>query len=184
MTVLVRDVISKRASLWARAEDKSLWTNGQFPFELLHDLYDPRGGLSFYEVTSRRDPALIRIAAALHFPTANKDSKQQVESVDFRTIDTADLQRLGLTMTATAGGTGDTEVNKLHREITGITGPLAVKLARLMCQCLNVSFSAAEVAGAISRGIRNGNLPEKSLHKNMLHSLLHEGAVTIRFKAA
>jgi len=186
MAVLVRQLTSPRASVWAAAEDNQLWANGQFPFQLLHDLYDSRGGLSFFEVTSRDDPALIGVAAALHFPAGNDKilSKDRVESVHFRTVHSADVQALGLTITATPGETRDSEVNKLHREITGINGPLAVELARLMAQNPTVDFKAAEVAGGISDGICKGYLHEKFLHGNMIHNLIREGAATITYKAA
>ena len=171
MPVLVRELTSKRGNLWAKAEDKSLWTKGQFPYELLQDLSDTTGALSFYEVKSRRDPALIRIAAALNFPAANSKSKPQLSCVDFRTIDTADVQKLGLTVTATEGLTKDAGVNSLHREITGLTGPIAVRFARVMCQRSNVPFSAEDIAGAIAQGIRRGHLPQDALHKDMLRIL-------------
>jgi hypothetical protein len=176
MGVLVREISSKRAGLWAAAEDESRWVNGNFPFELLHDLFHP-SGLSFYEIESTDDPNLIRVAAALYFP--KKGSKTQIESFEFRTVEATEVERLGLKVSATEGMTKSESVNKLHRDVTGFTRPLAVALARLMCDRPTIPFSAAEIARAISRSIAQGELRADDLHKDMLDKLLRERAASI-----
>jgi hypothetical protein len=94
------------------------------------------------------------------------------------------VQALGLTITATPGETRDAEVNKLHREITSINGPLAVELARLMAQSPTVEFKAVSVAAGISDGISKKYLGEKFVHPSMIHSLIDKGAATVAYKAA
>jgi hypothetical protein len=181
MTLLVRALLTKRAQIWAAADDAALWKNGAFPFEILTDLHDPRGPLSLYEVRSRRDPALIRIAAALHFPKGQ--TKQQVETYTFRGISPDEFEKLGIEVKKTPGDTADAVVNDLHREIpTTLTGPQAVKLARLMCRNSPVIFSANKIARAISDGIRSKTLPDAN--KDLLQNLIKEKAVKITYLAA
>jgi hypothetical protein len=181
MPLLVRALQTKRAQIWAAADDPALWKNGAFPFEILADLHDPRGPLSLYEVKSRRDPALIRIAAALHFPKSQ--AKQQVETYTFRGVSPEEFERLGIVFKKTPGDTADADVNELHREITTtLKGPQALKLARLMCRSDPVIFSANRIARAISDSIRNEHLPEAN--KDLLQSLIKEKAVKITYLAA
>jgi hypothetical protein len=72
----------------------------------------------------------------------------------------------------------------LHRDVRGLTGPLAIALARRMCDRGNLEYKAKDVAKAIATGIHNKHLPAESMHKNMIHSLIEQGAVTINYKAA
>ena len=61
MALLVREIQSKRAGLWAKAQDMARWANGDFPYELLQDLYDQTDGLSFYEIQSAKDANLVQL---------------------------------------------------------------------------------------------------------------------------
>jgi hypothetical protein len=46
----------------------------------------------------------------------------------------------------------------------------------------SIAFSASDIAAAIARGIRNNDLPAECLNKNMLHSLIGEGAAEITYR--
>lgn len=77
MSLLARRV---RGPLWAEAEDSQRWQRGDFPIEVLADLAPKGGGLSVWEIASRRDSALKRIAAALIFDS------NQIDSMEFRLV--------------------------------------------------------------------------------------------------
>jgi hypothetical protein len=177
MTLLLRYFQPKRAGMWAKADDPALWKSGNFPYELLHDLHDPRGGLSFYQVKTRRDPDIKRIAAALNFPS--KSTKDSIEAMEFRFVKIADVGKLGLSIKTTNGDTKDPHVNGLHREISGLDGRTAIKLAKMMCFSDSVAFGAKRVASEISVRIKSGILPDPS--HTMLKTLLNEKAAKISY---
>jgi hypothetical protein len=65
------------------------------------------------------------------------------------------LNDLGLTVVKTAGQTLDQALNQTHYEITGLTGPKAVELARLMRGAVD-SISEADIIKYICLGLRRG----------------------------
>lgn len=163
MSILVRRV--NKAQVWADANEPSCWYNGSFPFAVLSELVELRGsGLSFYEIKSRRDTNLKRIAAALKF------TAKQIESIEFRGLNLARAQQMGFDVKATPGDTKDAAVNDLHRELSVPSGPQAVKLAREMCK-LQLTFGANEVANFIVNSVLNDYLPFRDMSKDLLDSL-------------
>ncbi len=176
MPVLVRRVT--KGALWAAAKDPSKWAGDNFPYELLSELSEKTGpGISFWEVSSRRDPMLKRVAAALVLRTGGE--ARQVQSVDFRCMPASYPGTLGIAVSATDGRTSDQSINGLHREITGISGPQAVALAKRLCMSPSVAFGTSEVARFIVEGLRGGRLSETSITKDMLSSLKGYGAVKV-----
>ena len=180
MALLVREIQSKRAGLWAKAQDSARWAGGDFPYELLQDVYDQTGGLSFYEIQSSQDPNLVRVAAALHLPK-EKDLKNQLEFVTFKTIDVSTATQIGLTVHASEGATRIAEINRLHRDIKGLTGLTALKLARAMCFGQTLALSAEDVGTAIATAIYQGHVSDDCLHKDMLRTLLRERIATVNW---
>ena len=161
MARFARYIVPNRAAIWAVAEeDPDSWSEGNFPFYLLHDLYEPRGngGLSFFEI-SDDDGKLIDVAAALHFPKQGQQ-KDKIDSASFRLLTEDDIQRLGLRLTTTEGGTFDGEINWLHRELKPLTGPQAVDVAKAMFANGPINFSAREIAARIASKLKAGILNE------------------------
>jgi len=181
MAVLVRELNSRKAALWAQAEEPERWANGKFPFEILHDLFDDKDGLSFYETETTETLELARIAAALLFPSGAKSCRSPIESVHFRTIGVAEIEGLGLKVSATPGLTKSKVVNELHREVSGITGPSSIELARVMCRNPAAPVSAIEVSRAIARGMIENELPSDCLHKDVLDKMLRDKTARLQW---
>ena len=165
MSFLARKV---RGPLWAQAGEAGRWARPDYPFELLPDLIDKDGsGVSVWEVKSKVDPALKRIAAAL---TVAPNSSKTIQSVEFRLVDKSRVEALGIVVTVSPGDTQDKEINGLHRELSPLTAARAIALLRLMNRKAQ-AFSAKEVARFIAEGILHAHLPPGVLNQQLLWSL-------------
>jgi hypothetical protein len=175
MSFLARKV---KGPLWAHAGEAGQWVRPEFPFELLGDLIDKHGGgISVWEIKSKVDPALKRIAAALTVePSAN--SSKAIQSMEFRLIDKAKAQSLGINVTASDGGTKDAGINGLHRELSKLTSTQAIGLLRLMNKRARV-FSAKDVAKSVADGLLRGRLPPEILSSQLMWSLHQYDAIKI-----
>lgn len=177
MPLLARQV---RGILWARTSEPRAWENGNFPHEVLADLTAKAGeGVSFWQIGSRRDPMLRRIAAALEIVR----KQDQIDSIEFRMAARTDLDALGVNLRQTQAKSKDPGIDGLHWEIENLTGPQAVRLAELMSGKDKVTtFSAREVARFIARSITMGHIEISSsdpLSPKTLGALQRHGAVRI-----
>jgi hypothetical protein len=167
-----------KGALWAKAREADAWKRPNYPYELLSDLIDKHGaGISVWEVASTRDPALKRIAAAL--TAGNKSTPgSEISDIEFRFVDKEAIEKLGCSIVTNLGDTKDAEINKLHRDIVGLTGPQAVSLLRMMNRKAKL-FPARHVAQYLSDSFRRGRLTEDALNQKLLWSLHQKKAVKI-----
>lgn len=174
MALLARRV---KGRLWANAQDVQVWRRPNYPYQLLTDLIDKEGGgISVWEVASRTDPNLKRIAAAL--TVGNKQNPgNEISDIEFRFADLAKVSALGIKAINTSGDTRDKEVNKLHRELVELTAAQAVALLRMMNKKERI-FSAKEIAKFVAKGIARGEL-EDALNQKLLWALHQKNAVKI-----
>ena len=86
----------------------------------------------------------------------------------FKAIDVLTATQIGLTVDTTEGATRIADINRLHREIKGLTGLSAIKLAQAMCFGPTLALNADEVGKAIAAAIHQGHVPSDCLHKDML----------------
>jgi hypothetical protein len=156
--------------LWANASDPERWVGSEFPFELLTDLLDKGGvGISVWEVKSKVDPTLKRVAAALMMGSKTNPGRE-VQSIEFRLADKARVEALGIKITSSLGDTRDNEINGLHRDLSDLNAKRAVALLRLMKTRACV-FSAKEVARFVATGLVRQHLPMDALTKELLWNL-------------
>lgn len=175
MPFLARKV---KGPLWAQAGDAERWVRPEFPFELFGDLIDRDGsGVSVWEVNSKVDPVLKRIAAALTV-SPNSNSSKAIQSMEFRLVDKAHVQALGIAVTASEADTKDKDINGLHRELWKLSSSQAIALLRLMRKKAQV-FSAKDVANFVTVGILRGHLPPEILNQHLLWSLYQFQGVKI-----
>lgn len=159
MSLFVRRIT--KPALWSDLDEPGLWAQGDFPFPALQELADGRKtGLSCFELKTRRDPGLRRIAAALALGGSGK-----IENIQFRFIELTLLERLNLQAKKTEGKTPDKEVNNVHIEITGLTGPAAIKFARALRGQIRI-VKRDEILEEIVSGIRKGYLKYDDVNKD------------------
>ncbi|MHC2104412.1 hypothetical protein [Methylobacterium sp. CM6246] len=162
-------------SPWADAEDQ--WENGDFPFEILHELRDGRsgnGGLSFYECKARGDNVLKRLAAAFYMQgTQTQDPKK----LPFRFVHTNDLDKYGITYAKTLGDIGDVALRGLHYDITELDGPKALTLAKLLLKRPPMVIKQADITINIAKGLRLGWHPSTAAKDKCLSMLNKKSAV-------
>ena len=102
----------------------------------------------------------------------NEIPRTQLQSAEFRFVGVEQLESLGITPRVTPGDTLDSKVNKLHREISGLTGTQAVDLSRIMARRLSKAFSAEKVGKLISESCRNGFIDTSpNLNKDLVKDL-------------
>ena len=141
-----------KADAWARVSEPSAWERDNFPFECLSELVpDSEGGLSFYAVASLDDPLLQRIAVDRAICTA---SKENFNKTVFAFADLEKVEGLGLEVRRTAGKCLDAEVSAAHRDVFNITGPIAVRLMKLMPDL--IEFRSEELAKLVAKSLANG----------------------------
>lgn len=171
MVLLARKI---RGALWAQALEGEPWKDGNFPYAVLTDLHEREGGVSFFEVKSKTDPILKRVAAALTFGTG------KLSSADFRFVklDGA-FHKLGVNVVSTPGRTKDLIVNGIHRELCDMTGKQAVQIAKRMSRHCAI-FSEREVARFVASALTKQQLPLADVQKELLKELAKYGAVRIR----
>ena len=169
MPVLARK--ADKGQLWTHAANRSRWEQSNFPYQLLPELSDQFDGkgLSFWQFKTIRDSRLKRLVAAL------EAEANDLRSVDFRFLDMDVLERLDLQIKEEPGATHDEEVNQLHVNIYGITGPQAVEIARAMAFRKNRAFAAVEVGRLIAISYRSGYFDKDTkFHRDMLQKLWRE----------
>ena len=106
----------------------------------------------------------------------------KLTSTSFRFVDLATVERLGITVDFTKGRTPDEGINHLHRELKGITGRQAIKLARAMVRGNPVIFKQERVARDIVDAFRKGRmLIDTYLVKALLWSL-HKDAKAVELR--
>jgi hypothetical protein len=172
MPLLARKV---NGTLWANNADDTLWAEPEFPLALLPELVDRQGGgLSFWQVDGLGHPSLKRIAAALLAVPTTKE----ITGIEFRLVDKAQVEALGISITQTDGGTKDKGINHLHYEFGDLTGTRAVALLRLMKQKAKI-FPGKVTARLIAQGIIRKNIPKDVLTKDFLNALNQQKAVKI-----
>jgi predicted nucleic acid-binding protein len=130
----------------------------------LAELADGRSkGLSCYEIKNRRVATLARIGAALLLGSESPELKQ----MQFRFIDADEARALNLTVEQKNGALSvDTELNKLHWEITGVNGPTAVDLMRKMKSKVQI-ISRDDILRQVVRGLRSGYISAKRVKGNL-----------------
>lgn len=155
--------ISKPA-LWTDLDEPASWDNDDFPFPALQELADGREkGLSCFEVRTKRDSKVRRVAAALSLMRGDG----LINNMQFRFIPPSVLNQLHLKIRKTPGKTVDEEVNKTHVEITGLNGPTAVALARALRGRLFIVDEEA-IFKEIIVGLKNGYLKFADINKDKL----------------
>lgn len=141
-------------SPWADAEDR--WENGDFPYEILHELKDGRdgnAGLSFYVCKRRSDAMLKRLAAAFYLAgTQSQDPKK----LAYRFVHTNDLDRLGISYKKTPGDVKDESLQDLHYDVIGLDGPKALSLTKLLLKRQPVVIKQMDITANIAKGLRLG----------------------------
>jgi hypothetical protein len=134
------------------------------------------GGLSVWQVERVGDPILRRIAAAIVANPAS--STKEIPKVEFRLVDRAQVEGLGISVTQSDGKLRDTGINGLHYELGSLNATRAIQLLRLMRGTAKV-FPAKTIARFIVQSINKNYLPPEVLTKDFLNALHQRRAVKI-----
>jgi hypothetical protein len=164
-------------TLWAKATDEALWQGTEFPYYLLPELIEKGGGLSVWQVASESDAVLQRILAAMLAGTTSAPGKD-IPSVEFRLVERADVEALGISIKQTDGDVRDEGIKKLHYELIDLNANRAIALLRLMNKNAKI-FSAKDAARIVAQSIMSNHLPPEVLSREFLHALNQKGAVRI-----
>ena len=158
-----------RPALWSNLDEPDAWVDGDFPYSALTELADGRNkGLSCFEIRSRRDRNLRRVAAALTLAGEGK-----LSNMEFRLISPKLISRLKLQSKKTDGKTFDGQVNAIHVELTGLNGSSAIKFARGL-RNNSIVVSREKIFDEIIFGIKRGYFDYKKVNKGEVAKAIAE----------
>lgn len=121
MRLFLRVVRQRR---WIRQPDEDWLEDGELKGDALSDLNTQDGRLSVYTVSSEADKQQVAVAVAA--------TRQNFSNMDYVVFSDSDLERFGITVQQTPGGTPDSRVNDLHYELGKLTVDRLVQLATII----------------------------------------------------
>jgi|SRR5713101_5990929 len=119
MAYLLRKFSNKDA--WAEVESSPLWEQGDCPAEALVQVFDTRGGVSTWRVSTEED--VERVIAAQAF------MRGTIGDFAYCLIDEEILRKDGIKLKNTPAKTMDKGVNDLHVDIVDLTAQQIIRLA-------------------------------------------------------
>ena len=152
-----------KAARWeASPEERS---SGELPADPLGDLRTSGNALSVYVLDDR----VVQVDSVM---TAHAATKDRPANIDCLILDAQHLEKLALQQEDTAGTTPNAEVNRLHRNFTGLTARTLVELCELF-------FRHGEIEGLLKKqikkqivdGIRSGAIERGRLNKRISERL-------------
>src|SRR5690348_11648469 len=111
MAYLLRKFSNKNA--WAEVENSLLWEQGDCPPEALVQVFDARGGVSTWRVTTEEEVERVIAAQAL--------MRSTIGDFAYFLIDEEVLRKDGIKLKNTPAKTIDKYVNGLHVDIVELT---------------------------------------------------------------
>ncbi|MCJ2011546.1 hypothetical protein [Methylobacterium sp. J-076] len=166
MPLLARKI--DRDATWAEAED--YLNDEDFPYEAMYELREGRalgkGGLSLFECAGPADGVLAQVAASFYM---SGDQKNAPSKIYFRFVHTDDLDRAQITYSKTKGKLLYAPLNDLHYDITGLTGPKALILAKLLLNSEQIEIPQKTITFEITRGLRVGSFDKSAAKEKCLH---------------
>lgn len=174
MVLLARKI--EGDSLWAEADD--FWKDGDFPYFLLSEFADARQGkgqgMSVFEVSSRTDPKLRAVAASLFLGGGQSSAPRACQ---FRFVETADLDRIGIVYSQTRSNTPFQELSSAHYDLANVDGKKAVELLRILADQQPEVVVPSDLVSEIVDGIVRARFLHKTLNKEGLNHLRRQGQV-------
>lgn len=165
MAVALRMLNNKRYWDREKADDEEWLGEGEIRADALRNVETKDNALSIY-VVDESASAVDRTLAAF---AANRDC---LDKVDFALFETGLLDALETEVTATAGGTPDSEVNVQHHDVIHLTGSKLLRLVEMLIdQCQIERRTRPRVEKLIANGIANGQIDIKHLRDSMVESL-------------
>ena len=95
---------------------------GELQANVFRDLQPDRNALSVYRADTDEDAIKIGVAIAA--------TRRGFDDLDYAIIEESELTAIGITPTQTDGGTPNSEVNRLHRDLNFLTMDNLIRLAR------------------------------------------------------
>jgi hypothetical protein len=146
-----------------------------FPARVVSDLYDARGGTSFWVVSERNGDDVRRLVAnmACMFKT--------LDTQEIRFIDNEDLTSIGIAVnTKKPGELLDKGFGANHRELQVTTIREAVELTKQMLHIEPVTMTSERVVACVAEAIEREYLEISRLHKDFLQALAKAGAIRMK----
>ena len=106
---------------WTRYPTVPWLQPGELQAGVFLDLRTDRNALSVYSADSDEDARKIGVAIAA--------TRRNFGNLDYAIIEEAELAAIGITATQTDGATPNSEVNRLHRDLTFLTMDRIIQLA-------------------------------------------------------
>lgn len=147
-----------------------------FPAGVISDLYDARGGASFWLVSARESEDVRRLVANLAC-MSNELNPQEI-----RFVDEQDVKALGIDIRAKKSGEiPDKGLGGNHSDLYVQTNGQAVDLAKKMLLIEPIVMTAEDVIACVAASIERGYFEISSLNRDILKALAKAGALRMNW---
>jgi hypothetical protein len=148
-----------------------------FPVGVIADLYDARGGTSFWLVNDREGEDVRRLVAHLSCATSARD----LSPTEIRFVDEEAVKRIGIRVEATKGNEGpDKGLSSNHRDLHVQTNGQAIDLAKEMLRHDPIIMTIDVVTVCIAESVERGYFGINVINPNMLKALAKAGAIRMK----
>jgi hypothetical protein len=142
---------------WSQVADSSLWDEGDCPWQVLSQVFDNRGGVSTWLVSTPDE--IERAVAAQAFARSTIP-----KTFGYCLIDEAILKRERIKAAPKPVVTVDPEIGKLHHEIIELCGKQLVKLAWIIrTECEILDFAREDILSIAARHFGSGRFERGAL---------------------
>ena len=138
-------------------------TQGEIQSDALGDLQTKENRLSVYRVESDEEAEQVVVALA-----ANRDS---LANLDYAVLDHEQLIETQLSICQQDGETPDSQVNKLHYDITNLTVGKLAQLAQVISTSNHVRVPRKQLKEALKRAVDAGKLDRTQVKPRLLTKL-------------
>ncbi len=158
---------SLRLERWYTAPDIPWLAEGDVLADALRDLRPKDGTHSVYEVPQPEDQALIkRIVVAI------AAGQENPRDVGYFLFERADVDALGIPINnAVSGGTGDAQVNALHRDLEHLSAQSPAVVARIMANGEQGEVLAKELRGIVKTEVAADRLDKSKVSAGLRKEL-------------